>query len=33
MFLPPYLPDLNPVEKFWTHVKRCIKNGMIKFSQ
>ena len=27
IFLPPYSPELNPVEKFWQYVKRhTIKN-------
>ncbi|WP_373279902.1 transposase [Holospora elegans] len=21
MFLPPYSPDLNPIEKFWANMK------------
>lgn len=26
IFLPPYSPDLNPIEKFWANIKRWIKN-------
>jgi transposase len=26
IFLPPYCPDLNPIEKFWTNMKRWIKD-------
>lgn len=31
IFLPPYSPDLNPIEKFWANLKRKIKNDMTKF--
>lgn len=26
IFLPPYSPELNPVERFWLEVKRVLKN-------
>jgi transposase len=25
IFLPPYSPDLNTIEKLWANMKRCIK--------
>ena len=28
IFLPPYSPDLNPIEKFWANLKRAIKSVM-----
>lgn len=26
LFLPPYSPDLNPIEKYWANMKRKVKD-------
>lgn len=31
IFLPPYSPDYNPIEKFWANMKRWIKDNISKF--
>jgi transposase len=32
IFLPPYSPDLNPIEKLWANTKRRLRLHMHKFS-
>jgi hypothetical protein len=31
LFLPPYSPDYNPIEKSWSNMKRYIRNNMKHF--
>lgn len=33
IFLPPYSPDLNPIEKFWANMKRWIKSQINHFDK
>jgi len=32
IFLPPYSPDLNSIEKYWANVKRRLRLHMHKFT-
>ena len=32
LFLPPYSPDLNPIEKFWANFKRKVKETIKMYS-
>lgn len=31
LFLPPYSPDLNPIEKFWFAIKHAIRKALPNF--
>ncbi|WP_021827928.1 transposase [Holospora obtusa] len=33
VFLPPYSPDFNPIEKFLANMKRWIKNQINQFDK
>ena len=33
LFLPPYSPDLNSIEKFWANIKQWIKNRISNFRE
>lgn len=28
IFLPPYSPELNPIENFWSRLKRCLRKNL-----
>lgn len=31
LFLPPYSPDLNPIEIFWANFKKTVRSNLEKF--
>ena len=31
LFLPPYSPELNPIEKSWANLKRWLKDNLLRF--
>lgn len=32
IFLPPYSPELNPIEKFWAQLKACLRRILPEYS-
>jgi len=32
LFLPPYSPEFNPIEKSWANLKRWLKNNLVRFT-
>lgn len=30
LYLPPYSPDLNPIEKMWSKMKSCLRKGKVR---
>jgi transposase len=33
LFLPPYSPDYNPIEKSWANMKRRLRDSIPKFER
>jgi len=33
LFLPPYSPDLNPIEKMWSKLKECLRSAEARTEQ
>ena len=33
MYLPPYSPDLNPIEKCWSKVKQLLRSAAARTQQ
>ena len=33
IFLPPYSPDYNPIEKFWANMKRWVRREISRFNK
>lgn len=33
IFLPPYSPNFNPIEKFWANMKRWLESNRLKFDE
>jgi transposase len=33
IFLPPYSPDYNPIEKLWANLKRWLKDNVSRFTK
>jgi transposase len=33
IFLPPYSPDLNPIEKLWANMKQWLEYNIVNFTE
>ena len=33
LFLPPYSPDLNPIEKYWANLKVKVRESLSQFTK
>lgn len=33
LFLPPYSPDLNPIEKYWANLKVKVRESLYQFTK
>ncbi|MCC8077649.1 MAG: transposase [Oscillospiraceae bacterium] len=33
LYLPPYSPDLNPIEKMWSKMKSCLRRWKVRVKE